>query len=259
VRFIAKLGRDAYGQAYAHYLRQAGLDTSGLCWDPDLPSGLALITVDRHGHNQITVAPGANHALEPDDLDRSGQDFQPGMILLTQLEIPLTTVEAALRRTKAAGGTTILNPAPARQLPGRFSRLVDVLVPNEIEASRLSGQAIRTLSQARTAARRLQQQGYATVVITLGKNGAVYTHGEQVHHLPGYAVQVADTTAAGDTFVGYLGCALAAGDTLPAAVEVANAAAAISVTRPGAQPSIPWRQEVQQFLTTHHTTTIQGA
>jgi ribokinase len=248
VFLLAKLGQDHYGQEYAHYLRHEGLDVSGLQWDPEVPSGVALITVDRRGHNQIAVAPGANSTLTPRELEGLEARFTPGQVLLTQLETPLTTVETALRRAKAAGLTTILNPAPARQLLPRLTRVIDILIPNEIEAAMLCGHPVGTLQQARNAARLLSQAGYGTVIITLGKQGVVYTAAERIIHLPGFAVQARDTTAAGDTFVGYFACALAEGHTLSEALQLANAAAALAVTRIGAQSSMPYRQEVQQFL-----------
>ena len=250
VTFIAKLGQDDYGKAYAHYLRHEGLDTAALQWDATLPSGLALITVDHRGRNQITVASGANSALLPQDVQGIESRFRPGQIVLTQLETPLATVEMVLRGAKAAGLTTVLNPAPARPLPARLARYVDILIPNEVEAAALCGQTVRTLPQARQAARLLQHMGYHSVVITLGRHGAVYTAEHDIVHLPGLAVPVKDTTAAGDTFVGYLAGALAAGQALPVALGVANAAAALAVTRPGAQSAIPTRQEVQRFLDT---------
>jgi ribokinase len=250
VTFIARLGQDSYGNAYAHYLRHEGLDVSALQWDTTLPSGLALITVDSAGHNQITVAPGANSALQSRDLQGIDDYFMPGQIVLTQLEIPLATVTMVLRRARAAGLMTVLNPAPAQALPARLSRYVDLLIPNEVEAAALCRQTVRTPQQARRAARLLQHMGYRMVVITLGQHGVVYTAGQEAVHLPGLKVPVKDTTAAGDTFVGYLACALAEGQPLPAAVRLANAAAALSVTRPGAQPAIPTRHHVQQFLAT---------
>ena len=256
VFFLAKLGRDRYGQDYADYLRQQGLDLAGLRWEVTLPSGMALITVDRRGRNQIAVAPGANSALQPGDLDGLEDHFQPGTVLLTQLEVPLPTVETALRRAKAANLTTILNPAPARRLPARFARLVDLLIPNEVEAALLCGHPVRSLAQAKAAALRLRQAGYATVVITLGKNGVAYTVADTVMHLPAFAVRATDTTAAGDTFMGYLGYALATGCPLPAALRLAGAAAAMSVTRVGAQSSIPQQHEVQQFLAEHPADTV---
>jgi ribokinase len=250
VCLVAKLGQDRYGQDYAQYLRHAGLDISGVRWDPAWPSGVALITVDWHGHNQIAVAPGANSALTPDDLEGLEARFAPGQVLLTQLEIPLATVEAALRRAKAAGLTTVLNPAPARSLPTRFTRCVDILIPNEVEAAVLCGRPTGTLRQARVAARLLHKVGYRTVIVTLGKRGVVYTTEEGVRHLPACTVRAKDTTAAGDTFVGYLACAMAEGQTLPNALRLATAAAALAVTHLGAQASIPHRQAVQQFLAT---------
>jgi ribokinase len=250
VSLVAKLGQDRYGQDYAQYLRREGLDVSDVRWDPASPSGVALIAVDRHGRNQIAVAPGANSTLTPDDLDGLEARFAPGQVLLTQLEIPLATVETALRRAKAAGLTTVLNPAPARPLPTRLTRLIDILIPNEVEAAILCGRPVGTLRQARVAARLLYQAGYRTVIITLGKRGGVYTTQEGVRYLPACTVQAKDTTAAGDTFVGYLACALAEGQTLPNALRLATAAAALAVTRLGAQSSIPCRQAVQQFLAT---------
>jgi ribokinase len=248
VTFIARLGQDTYGHAYAHYLRREGLDTAALQWDATLPSGLALITVDSAGHNQITVAPGANSALHSRDLQGIEGYFTPGQIVLTQLEIPLATVTMVLRRARAAGLMTVLNAVPAQARPGRLSRYVDLLIANEVEAAALCGQAVRTPQQARGAARLLQHMGYGIVVITLGEHGVVYTAGQDTVHLPGLQVSVKDTTAAGDTFVGYLACALAEGQALPEAVHLANAAAALAVTRPGAQPAIPTRHNVQEFL-----------
>lgn len=248
VAFLTKLGQDRYGQDYVRYLQQEGLDMTDVQWDSGLPSGIALITVDRHGQNQIAVAAGANAALHPAHLQGLERHLGSSRVLLTQLEIPLVTVEAALRQAKAAGMTTLLNPAPAQPLPARLSHLVDILVPNEQEAALLCGKPVRTLRQAQRAASDLHQRGYDTVIITLGARGLVYTNAQASSHLPAHIVQVRDTTAAGDTFVGYLACALAEGRLLADALQVANAAAALTVTREGAQPSIPHRSDVQQFL-----------
>jgi ribokinase len=150
-----------------------------------------------------------------------------------------------LQHAKHAGLTTILNPAPVRHLPSRLAPLVDVLIPNEVEAALLSGQSVQTPLQARAAARSLQHAGYATVIITLGKQGLIYTADqEEPVHMPAIEVQATDATAAGDTFVGYFASALAAGQSLPDALALANAAAALSVTRAGAMPSIPHRHEI---------------
>lgn len=245
---LAKLGRDRYGEDYAVHLCQEGLDTATLQWAPDRPTGVALIAVDRRGQNQIVVAPGANAALQPDDLAANEAPLTSAQALLVQLETPLATVEAALRSAKTAGVITVLNPAPARRLPARFAPLVDLLIPNEVEATMLCGKPVGSLRQARGAVNLLYEQGYGMVVLTLGRRGAVYRDAHGLGHIPAFQVEAKDTTAAGDTFVGYLACALAEGRLLSEAVRLANAAAALSVTRIGAQPSIPQRREVQDFI-----------
>jgi ribokinase len=229
----------------ARFLRQAGVDISGVQWDTAQPSGMAFITVDSQGQNQITVASGANATLTPDDLDALPSLLATHQVLVTQLENPLDTVEAALQHAKHAGLTTVLNPAPGQHLPSRLASLVDFLVPNEAEATLLSGQPAQTPLQASAAVRALQQAGYATVIITLGKQGLVYAAAQQEPiHVPAIEVQATDATAAGDTFVGYFASALAEGQSLPNALALANAAAALAVTRAGAMPSIPHRQDI---------------
>ncbi len=248
VAFVGKLGQDTYGHDLAYFLQHEGVDISGLRRDPALPSGVALITVDRRGQNHIAVASGANAAFTPDDLDGLAPLLDTYQVLVAQLESPLATVEAALRQAKTAGLTTILNPAPAKRLPSRLAPFIDILIPNEVEATLLSGQSVRTPRQAHSACQTLRRAGYRTVIMTLGKQGLVYANADEAIHLPGLDVEAIDATAAGDTFVGYLACALAEGQTLPAALALANAAAALSVTRAGAMPSIPARQEVEYEL-----------
>lgn len=245
---LAKLGCDRYGEDYAVHLCQEGLDTAALQWASEMSTGVALIAVDRRGQNQIVVSPGANAALQPDDLSASAASLASAQALLVQLETPLATVEAALRGAKTAGVMTVLNPAPARRLPARFAPLVDLLIPNEVEAAMLCGKAVGSLRQARDAVNLLYEQGYGRVVLTLGKRGAVYRDAHGMGHIPALQVEAKDSTAAGDTFVGYLACALAEGRLLSEAVRWANAAAALSVTRIGAQASIPQRREVQDFI-----------
>ena len=245
VAFVGKLGADHYGREVAEFLRQADVNISKLQWDAGQPSGMAFITVDRQGQNQITVASGANATLTPDDLDALPSLLATHQVFVTQLENPLDTIEAALQHAKQAGLTTVLNPAPGRHLPSRLAPLVDFLIPNEVEATLLSGQPVQTPMQAITAARALRHAGYATVIITLGQQGLVYaTNQEEPIHVPALEVDATDATAAGDTFVGYFASALAEGQPLPDALALANAAAALSVTRAGAMPSIPHREEI---------------
>jgi ribokinase len=163
------------------------------------------------------------------------------------LETPLVTVETALQQAKQAGLSTVLNPAPARRLPTRLATYVDYLIPNEVEAALLSEQTVRTPRQAQTAVRKLQQMGYRSVIITLGQRGLVYAGDHAPVHIAGVDVEATDTTAAGDTFVGYFACALAEGRDLHTALTWANTAAALSVTRAGAMTSIPLHQDVEQW------------
>ena len=244
VAFVGKLGQDNYGNELARFLRQEQIDMSGTRTTSKRPTGLALITVDRRGQNQITVASGANADFKPEDLDGLASQLPRSQVLVAQLENPLATIEAALRQAKHAGLITILNPAPARKLPARMASLIDYLIPNEVEAALLSGQTIRTPKQAGQAARHLQQSGYRNVIITLGKQGLVYIHHDTPVHLPVLTVQAVDATAAGDTFVGYFACAIAEGQPLADALALANAAAALSVTQAGAMPSIPVRSQI---------------
>lgn len=248
VGFVGKLGEDNYGNDLDRFLRQEQVDMSATRRSPDLPSGVALITVDRRGQNQITVATGANGALTPEDLDGLAPQLAQSQVLVVQLENPLPAIEAALKQAKAAGLITILNPAPARKLPSRMARLIDYFIPNEVEAAFLSGQTIQTPKQAGQAALQLQQSGYHNVIITLGHPGLVYIHEGDPVHLPGQKVETVDTTAAGDTFVGYFACTIAEGQALSDALSLANAAAALSVTQFGAMPSIPQRRDVARLM-----------
>jgi ribokinase len=244
VAFVGKLGEDNYGHDLARFLRQEQIDLSATRNTSALPTGLALITVDRRGQNQITVASGANADLRTEDLGGLAPQLDQSQVLVAQLENPLATIEAALRQAKTAGLITILNPAPARKLPARMAPLIDYLIPNEVEGALLSGQTIRTPKQAGQAARQLQRAGYRHVIITLGRQGLVYLRDDTPVHVPGLTVQAVDATAAGDTFVGYFACAIAEGQPLAEALALANTAAARSVTQVGAMPSIPLRSQI---------------
>ena len=242
VRFVAKTGDDDAGRRYLAHLRDLEIEVSGGV-ESGMPSGVALITVDGEGQNQISVAPGANERLRPADLP-SPTDLRDASVLVTQLETPLPTVEEALKRGREAGATTILNAAPARPLPPRFASLVDVLVANEGEARLIAGTPEGGEEEAMLA---LESQGYPSVVVTLGPRGIAYRSGGKAGHLAGVKVDVLDATGSGDTFVGYLASGLARGLSLPKSLAEANAAAALSVTREGAQPAIPTRRQVARF------------
>ena len=251
-RMVGRVGQDGFGATLKDELSSAGVDASQVRPTDGVATGVALILVESQGQNQITIAAGANDRLEAADLDSAFQDFSQGFLLL-QLESPLRTVEAAARLARQREGMTILDPAPAAALPPTLLRYLDYLTPNETEALLLLGEPpgeIR-LDEAPALGRRLLELGPGTVVLKLGDKGAWVVNRRRSRHFPAYPVTAADTTAAGDTFNGALAVSLAEGGSLPQAIGFANAAAALSVTLPGAQASIPSRSQVDRFLGEH--------
>jgi ribokinase len=248
VLMIAKLGRDPNGELLFHHLSAAGLSAQGLSRDDEVPSGVALIMVDPQGRNLISVAPGSNRRLTVADVQALEAGAFTAGILLTQLEIPLETVEYSLRRAREAGMTTILNPAPGRHLHQGILTLPDILTPNETEASLLSGVTVSDLQTARQAGERLVALGCQTVIITLGAQGALLIRRGEVRHFPPFPVAPVDSTAAGDAFNGMLAAALLEGLTLEHAMVYANAAGALCVTKRGAQEALPTRREIEALL-----------
>jgi len=244
VTFVGKRGNDLFGNQMVGLLMREGIDTEYFIKDPELPSGVALITVDSNGNNMIVVAPGANSNLQPEDLPEEIFDCKKFEILLLQLEIPLPTVEYASKRAADCNIRTILNPAPAQVLSRKLLTNIWALTPNEIEAETLTGIQINDTVTCLNAARKLRDMGVKNVVITLGEEGAFINSESFTGLVPGMKVDTIDTTAAGDVFNGALAVALAEGKDLKTAVEFANHAAAISVTRLGAQASAPFRNEL---------------
>ncbi|HEU4552305.1 MAG TPA: ribokinase [Chitinophaga sp.] len=242
--FIGKIGDDLFGKQSTRLFEQEGIDITGICSDPGTPSGIAMITVDAAGENSIVVAPGANARLQPNDV-AAALDKQPdGKILLVQLEIPMETVKYAAEYAREKGLLVILNPAPANDRVAALLPLADIITPNESEAALLSGVQIKDLAGARQAAEQIAARGVKSVIITLGSQGAALLHNGAFLHIPAPLVEAVDTTAAGDVFNGALATALAEGKSLEDAVVFACNAAAIAVTRLGAQSSIPYRNEV---------------
>jgi len=247
VSFIGCVGRDQFGGQAVAALKRAGVNLRHLR-RRHAASGVALICVGADGQNSIAVAPGANAQLLPADLVRARTAFQDASILLLQLETPLATVTAAIRQAAQWGLPVILNPAPAQPLRDELLRRVTLLTPNETEAEQLTGVKVANEAGARRAARALHRRGVKAVLITLGVRGALLSDGSTLELLPAFRVRVVDTTAAGDIFNGALAVGLAEGMSLPAAARFASAAAAISVTRLGAQPAVPTRREIERFL-----------
>jgi ribokinase len=207
-------------------------------------SGVALIMVDSRGENLISVAPGANARLSPKDVERASPAIRRADCLLVQLEVPMETVKRALEIARRAGVLTVLNPAPARRLPKSLLRLVDVLTPNRTEISGVLGAKQADPRRAASALRRL---GVRCVILTRGKEGALVLDGTETS-VPAFKVKPVDAVAAGDVFNGAFAVARTEGKGLIDAVRFACAAAAISVTRKGAQPSVPRRSEIDKFL-----------
>ncbi len=248
VTLIARVGDDMFGRLALEGFEAAGIDVRHVRTDPAASSGVALIFVDRSGENCIAVASGANARLTPADVGEAGDAIRTADILVTQLETPIETVRAAVELASEHGVPVVLNPAPARVLGAEILRHVAVLTPNETETALLTGIEVSSEADAEAAARRLARLGVGRVIVTLGARGA-FVHGNDCTALvAGFAVEAVDTTAAGDVFNGALAVALADETPIVEAVRFANAAAALSVTRLGAQPSAPTRAEIEELL-----------
>ena len=245
VLFIAKVGNDPFGVRAVDQYKAEGINTKHVLVDKEHPSGVALILVDAHGENSIAVASGANAHLMPQDIDNARGAIEDGDILLMQLETPLETVEHAALLANQLGKKVILNPAPAHPLPESLLRNLYMLIANETEAEFISGTKISDMDSVARAADIICGKGVENVVITLGSKGAFVKERGAYHQVQGLKVKAVDATAAGDTFCGALCVALAEGKSITEAVEFANRAAAITVTRMGAQSSLPYRREVE--------------
>ncbi|WP_223529767.1 ribokinase [Pseudomonas sp. GL-R-19] len=247
VSMIGCVGSDAYGEALRGALLAEQIDCQAVS-AVDGSSGVALIVVDDSSQNTIVIVPGANGALTTEAIDRFESVIHAADVLICQLEVPDASVGHALKRGRELGKTVILNPAPAsRPLPSDWYASIDYLIPNESEASALSGLSVDSLDTAQAAATRLIALGAGKVIITLGAQGSLFADGQRFEHFPAPVVKAVDTTAAGDTFVGGFAAALAAGQDEVSAIRFGQVAAALSVTRAGAQPSIPALSDVQAF------------
>jgi ribokinase len=251
VAMVGRVGDDSFGPTLLQNLQNNKVDTAHV-QTAEAATGTATIIVDSSGQNSIVLSPGANGKVSPADVD--AVSFQDADILLLQLEIPLETVIHAASVARQNGLRVILNPAPARRLPDSLLADVDMLIPNESELGLLSGQPVTDIASAGSAARVLLAKGMKTVIITLGADGALIVTNEIVQHSPAFKVDVVDTTAAGDAFIGGLAAALLKGMPLEDAVRFGNASGALAATKFGAQPSLPTVEEVNQLmLLTRHT------
>lgn len=249
VKMVGRVGGDDFGDQLRSGLNAVGVDTQFLKKDEETVTGVALISVDDKGQNSIIVVPGANGQVTRPDVDAARDAIREARVVVAQLEIPLDTVAYALRVAHDAGALTILNPAPAQPLPRELYQEIDVILPNETEASQLTNIPVTDFESASAAAKVLQEMGARRVIITLGSKGAFWLDEHQVERriLP-FEVQVVDTTAAGDAFVGALAAGLAHELDWETTVRMASAAGALATTKLGAQPSLPTRAELDNFL-----------
>ena len=250
VKMIGRVGMDLFADRLKASLASAGVDVSAVYASRAQPTGVALIAVDPEGQNQIVVASGANADLAAGDVEAMRRVMKGARIALFQLETPLATVAAALKMAREESVRTILDPAPAQPLPPELLRNVDILTPNEAEAFMLLGRTPQriTLADAPEVATAVAALGAHMVVLKLGDQGCFFHGAGESYHVPGFAVEAVDSTAAGDTFNAGLAIALAEGAPIGHALRFANAAAAISVTRMGAQASAPGRAEVDALI-----------
>lgn len=246
VSLICKVGNDLFGNQAVEGFRRENLITEFCFVDPQAASGVALITINQEGENEIVVASGANHNLSPDDLDLADELFQSADIILLQLEIPLITVEHAINKGSFNYKKIVLNPAPAQAIPLALYRDLYLITPNETETALLTGIEIGSIKDAEKAADEFISRGVKNVLITLGSNGSFFKNTAESFQMPAEEVQVLDTTAAGDVFNGSLCVALAQNKSWKSAIAFASRAAAISVTRLGAQASAPYLDEIME-------------
>jgi ribokinase len=249
VYFITKLGDDIFAEQSLKNFKKEGVNTKYVVQTKEAPSGIALITVDDAGNNVIVVAPGANQKLSPDDVKKAESDIASSGALVAQLEVPLETVEFAAQLANESGVLFILDPAPAQKLSPELLKMVDVLTPNETEAQILTGiEVTSNRDSACTAVKKLLEYGVKSVILTMGANGFLLGTDDEMEFVPAVKVNAVDATAAGDAFTGSLAVGLAQGKTLANSALFANYVAALSVTKMGAQSSMPTREAVESFI-----------
>jgi ribokinase len=248
VYFIAKLGNDVFAEQSLDNFKRETVDTKHVIQTSEAPSGVALIMVDDEGNNLIVVAPGANQTLLPADVKRAESDIASCGAVVAQLEVPLETIEFAAKMANDLKVPFVLDPAPARELSPELLRMVDVLTPNETEAQILTGIEVTDEESARKAAENLLERGIKAVILTLGGKGFLLADSEEVRYVSAQKVDAVDSTAAGDAFTGSLAVGIAENKALLDAALFANYVAALSVTKMGAQSSMPTLGEVKSFM-----------
>lgn len=250
VFMIGRVGNDAFATRLVQNLQNEAIDTSSVGHCSDVASGLAVVNVEDSGENSILVVPGSNHRLSPADVAAARNIIQQADLVLVQLEVPLESVRALVQLAKSLGKPVILNPAPTPpDFPADLFE-VDLICPNQTEASALLGQPINSVDDAKSAISQFLTLGAKTAIITLGSQGAVIHDGKQITWIPPFPITPVDTTAAGDAFAGALATRLCEGTSLREAALFAAAAGAFAATQPGAQPGMPRRSDVEKLMAT---------
>jgi len=248
VTFVTRIGDDMFGIQAKEGFEKDNINVDHVLTDTEEPSGIALIFVDDKGENSIAVASGANACLSIKDVDNARSAIISADVLLMQLETPIDTIRAAVKIAQESDANIILNPAPAQPLDDNLLSNIDILTPNETEAELLTGIKVTDMESARKAGKNLLEKGLDTVIITLGSQGALLVTANMTELISGFEVDAVDTTAAGDTFNGTFAVGLAEGKELEESIRFANAAAALSVTKLGAQSSVPIRNDIEKML-----------
>ncbi|HZY81710.1 MAG TPA: ribokinase [Cyclobacteriaceae bacterium] len=247
VKFVTCLGNDSNGRNTLSYFNEQGLDVSNALVVDHAPTGTAVILVNDEGENCIVVTPGANHEIFPGHIDRIEEEVARAAMIMLQMEIPFATVTHVINLASKYKVPVLLNVAPAREIGADLLKLIEILVVNENEGERVSGQLISSIGEEGVIDK-LLSMGAKTVILTLGKKGCIVKNSSVTKYIPAFEVEAVDTTGAGDTFCGAVAAALSRGVDLIEAVKFATAASAICVTRMGAQPSLPTEAEVNKFL-----------
>ena len=248
VTFVARVGADSYGQYGLEMYKKMGISTEFVTVDQTVHSGISIILIDKNGGNMISAALGANLNLSREDIDRARHVIENCTLAGFQFESNLDAVFYGLRMAHDRGALTFLDPAPANKIPEDAYQYIDIIKPNETEASIITGIKVNDISSAESAGRWLVKHGVKTVIVTMGEQGSVLVEGNTARHFPAPSVEAIDSTGAGDIFSGIFMSALTSGKAVPEAIEYATAAAAISTTRLGVINSIPSREEVDNFI-----------
>ncbi|WP_070000072.1 ribokinase [Cellulosilyticum sp. I15G10I2] len=249
VAMIGRVGSDQFGKTLIESLKHDGVEVSQVQVTEGISTGIATIIVNGDGDNSIIVVSGANFKLIPQDIDRAEEVIKESAIMIAQLEVPIGVIKYAFKKAKQYGKYTVLNPAPARELDQELLELTDLLVPNETELEILSGRTLVTKDDMLVAAKELMQKGVKEMIVTLGGNGCLHINKTSSNHYPAHLVEAVDTTAAGDSFIGAIATALSEGKSIEAAIHFAAKVSALTVTREGAQDSLPTKKEVEEYMT----------